>query len=42
LGLPYRERRAELEALDALDLNGPYWHTPETFDDGGGAIRSRL
>jgi bifunctional non-homologous end joining protein LigD len=31
LGLPYSERRAELEALD---LHGPYWHTPETFDDG--------
>jgi hypothetical protein len=24
-------RRAELEALD---LRGPYWHTPEAFDDG--------
>ena len=31
LGLPYSERRTELEALN---LNGPYWHTPETFDDG--------
>jgi bifunctional non-homologous end joining protein LigD len=31
LGLPYKERRAELEALD---LRGPYWHTPEAFDDG--------
>lgn len=31
LGLPYCERRAELEALD---LHGPYWHTPETFNDG--------
>ena len=31
LDLPYSERRAQLEALD---LHGPYWHTPETFDDG--------
>jgi ATP-dependent DNA ligase len=31
LGLPYSERRAELEALD---LQGPYWHTPESFEDG--------
>jgi bifunctional non-homologous end joining protein LigD len=31
IGQPYSERRAELEALD---LHGPYWHTPETFDDG--------
>lgn len=31
LGWPYSERRAELESLD---LHGPYWHTPETFDDG--------
>jgi bifunctional non-homologous end joining protein LigD len=30
-GAPYSERRAELEALN---LNGPYWRTPETFDDG--------
>jgi bifunctional non-homologous end joining protein LigD len=29
--LPYRERRALLEALD---LNGPAWRTPEAFDDG--------
>jgi bifunctional non-homologous end joining protein LigD len=29
--LPYVERRRELEALD---LNGIYWQTPETFDDG--------
>ena len=28
---PYSERRAE---LDALNLNGVYWQTPETFDDG--------
>jgi bifunctional non-homologous end joining protein LigD len=28
---PYRERRRQLEALN---LNGPYWRTPETFDDG--------
>jgi bifunctional non-homologous end joining protein LigD len=31
MGLPYSERRAELEALD---LNGAHWTTPETFDDG--------
>jgi bifunctional non-homologous end joining protein LigD len=30
-GAPYSERRAELEALN---LKGPYWRTPETFDDG--------
>lgn len=30
-GTPYSERRARLEALD---LNGLYWQTPETFDDG--------
>jgi bifunctional non-homologous end joining protein LigD len=29
--LPYAERRALLEALD---LNGPAWRTPEAFDDG--------
>jgi ATP-dependent DNA ligase len=29
---PYWKRREELEALD---LNGVYWQTPETFDDGG-------
>jgi bifunctional non-homologous end joining protein LigD len=28
---PYRERRRQLEVLN---LNGPYWRTPETFDDG--------
>lgn len=28
---PYSERRARLEALD---LNGVFWQTPETFDDG--------
>ncbi len=28
---PYAERRTRLEALE---LNGPYWQTPETFDDG--------
>jgi hypothetical protein len=27
----YSERRAQLEALN---LNGVYWQTPETFDDG--------
>jgi hypothetical protein len=30
-GAPHVERRAQLEALD---LNGVYWQTPETFDDG--------
>lgn len=29
--LPYSERRALLEALD---LNGRAWRTPETFEDG--------
>jgi len=29
LSLPYSERRAELEALD---LNGPHWTTPETVE----------
>jgi bifunctional non-homologous end joining protein LigD len=29
--LPYEERRALLEALD---LNGPAWRTPDMFDDG--------
>lgn len=28
---PYSQRRARLEALD---LNGVFWQTPETFDDG--------
>ena len=28
---PYSERRAQLEELD---LNGVFWQTPETFDDG--------
>jgi bifunctional non-homologous end joining protein LigD len=28
---PYSERRAQLEALN---LNGPYWRTPEAFNDG--------
>jgi len=28
---PYSERRAQLEALK---LNGPYWRTPEAFEDG--------
>jgi bifunctional non-homologous end joining protein LigD len=31
LGVPYAERRAQLEALN---MNGPYWRTPEAFDDG--------
>jgi bifunctional non-homologous end joining protein LigD len=29
--LRHSERRAQLEALS---LNGPYWQTPETFDEG--------
>jgi bifunctional non-homologous end joining protein LigD len=28
---PYGERRRQLEGLN---LNGPHWRTPETFDDG--------
>jgi bifunctional non-homologous end joining protein LigD len=32
MGVPYTERRQQLEALN---LNGTYWTTPETFDDGG-------
>jgi bifunctional non-homologous end joining protein LigD len=31
MGEPYHERRRQLEALD---LNGIYWRTPEAFDDG--------
>jgi ATP dependent DNA ligase domain len=31
MAAPYSERRGRLEALD---LNGLYWTTPETFDDG--------
>jgi bifunctional non-homologous end joining protein LigD len=31
MGQPYRERRRQLEQLN---LNGVYWRTPETFDDG--------
>jgi bifunctional non-homologous end joining protein LigD len=31
LRAPYSERRAQ---LDALNLNGVCWQTPETFDDG--------
>src|SRR5262249_4327127 len=31
MAAPYSERRGRLEALD---LNGVYWQTPETFDDG--------
>jgi bifunctional non-homologous end joining protein LigD len=31
MGEPYRERRRQLEALN---LNGVYWRTPETFEDG--------
>jgi bifunctional non-homologous end joining protein LigD len=30
-GLPYSERRVILESLN---LNGSYWTTPATFDDG--------
>ena len=29
--LPYSERRSQLEALN---LSGPYWQTPGTFEDG--------
>jgi bifunctional non-homologous end joining protein LigD len=29
--VPYSEWRAQLEALN---LNAPYWRTPEAFDDG--------
>jgi bifunctional non-homologous end joining protein LigD len=36
---PYSERRAQLEALN---LNGPYWRTPEAFDDGSRTLRSCL
>jgi bifunctional non-homologous end joining protein LigD len=35
LHLPYVERRGELEALD---LNGLYWQTPGTFEDGRSAL----
>jgi bifunctional non-homologous end joining protein LigD len=35
--LPYDERRALLEALD---LNGPAWQTPDTFDDGPALLAS--
>ena len=31
LHLPYRERRARLEALE---LRGPCWHSSERFEDG--------
>jgi bifunctional non-homologous end joining protein LigD len=31
LRAPYSERRAQLEALN---LNGPCWRTPEAFEDG--------
>jgi bifunctional non-homologous end joining protein LigD len=31
LRAPHSERRAQLEALK---LNGPYWRTPEAFEDG--------
>jgi bifunctional non-homologous end joining protein LigD len=31
LRAPYFERRAQLEALE---LDGAYWQTPDTFDDG--------
>src|SRR4051812_3449449 len=38
---PYSERRARLEALD---LNGVYWRTPNAFEDGAAlfeAVRAR-
>jgi bifunctional non-homologous end joining protein LigD len=31
LRAPYSERRAQLEAIN---VNGLHWRTPETFDDG--------
>ena len=34
---PYSERRAQVEALN---LNGVYWQTPETFDDGGSLFQA--
>jgi bifunctional non-homologous end joining protein LigD len=34
---PYSERRARLEALN---LNGVYWQTPETFEDGGSLFQA--
>jgi bifunctional non-homologous end joining protein LigD len=36
-GVPYIERRAQLEALD---LNAAYWETSETFDDGDGLFEA--
>jgi hypothetical protein len=38
MGLPYSERRA---ALEGLDLNGPHWTTPETFEEGA-ALRYEM
>jgi bifunctional non-homologous end joining protein LigD len=35
--LPYSERRSRLESLN---LNGPYWQTPGTFDDGEGLFEA--
>lgn len=35
-GAPYVERRAQLKALD---LNGVYWQTPQTFEDGTAAVQ---
>jgi bifunctional non-homologous end joining protein LigD len=37
MGAPYSERRAQLEALE---LNGVYWQTPEAFDDGEGLFEA--
>jgi bifunctional non-homologous end joining protein LigD len=34
---PNSERRAQLEALD---LNGVHWQTPETFDDGEALVEA--
>jgi bifunctional non-homologous end joining protein LigD len=36
---PYSERRTRLESLD---LNGPYWRTPEAYDDGAAPLRRRV
>jgi bifunctional non-homologous end joining protein LigD len=35
--LPYQERRALLEALE---LDGPAWRTPEAFDDGEALLQA--
>jgi bifunctional non-homologous end joining protein LigD len=35
--LPYRERRTLLEALE---LEGPAWRTPDVFDDGEALVEA--